>query len=892
MTLSLRPLWLWMGLFLIVVATVGGVTVVFLRYSSSEELVETLITVVTTGASAAAGLWKLATRPERALPPHRAADELAEQLWRDWEQAATEQGLGRPAPTFLRWQWSPRQVTGPKAEAVAGPFAPLPGMEPVTAEDLDSGAVRDFHRLYAGLGSGRIIILGPGGAGKTGAGIRLLLDALTHRSAAPVTDRARVPVPILLTPRGWNPTTEPFAEWLATTLMRDYPLLRAPEYGTDIATRLIGGGHLAVILDGFDELPVALRPVALRALDEQTNFRLILLARTQELMDAVSIGGHLRGAAALELLPIDADQAARYLASIQTDPPPAPWQEVIDHLGQHPEGALAQALTTPVMLALLRDTYRTGDAVDELLDTGRFPTREAVEDHLLDRVLSAAYTQHPGRAVPPYTADQARRWLGQLASRMNQDHTRDLAWWRISRWAPAWTRAVSTVAIMSVVAALLVGSLAEPIAHLHLLSAAGIGSSTALLIIFGKTLGYVFLYGLGLLLASPPGAGFAGQPDRLRWNRADIRLILLLAAGVGVVSGFENGRILGLRYGLAIGLMSGVVVGLGFVLGGGPPQRLGRLCWSSTDTRTNLRTGLVIGPLSGLVAGLAYGFGYGKLQDGLQYGFVIGITYLLVIVFGGRRSAHHGQLRGNRTTSAATLLLGLVITIVSTAGYGIVYIVVVTLSGQSPLQQSRLRWSRTTTPVTLLTGLVAGPVLWLWYWSLNGFHSGSNVGLSLGLGIVAGIIFGLLFGLRPSGEATSTLDPQSLWQRDRRSGLVVGLVYGLVVGLVYGLTDGLTSGPSDGLVYGLTAGLVVGIGSALVSSASWATMLTGAQLQRRGQAPARLLPFLDDARQRQILRTVGPVYQFRNARLQNRLPRAENTPQRAPVNPGYATPRC
>ncbi|MBV9012448.1 MAG: hypothetical protein JO272_10440 [Pseudonocardiales bacterium] len=182
-------------------ATAGGVAVVFRLYHSSNNLVETLITVVTTGTSAAAGLWNLATRPGRApLPLHRAADELAEQLRQEWEQTATERGLTRPAPTFLRWQWSPRQVTGPRAEAVAGPFAPLPGMEPVTAEDLSSGAVRDLYRLYAGLGSGRIIILGQGGAGKTAAGIRLLLDALTHRSAVPTTDRA--PVPILLTPHG------------------------------------------------------------------------------------------------------------------------------------------------------------------------------------------------------------------------------------------------------------------------------------------------------------------------------------------------------------------------------------------------------------------------------------------------------------------------------------------------------------------------------------------------------------------------------------------------------------------------------------------------------------------------------------------------------------------
>jgi len=41
----------------------------------------------------------------------------------------------------------------------------------------------------------------------------------------------------------------------------------------------------------------------------------------------------------------------------------------------------------------------------------------------------------------------------------------------------------------------------------------------------------------------------------------------------------------------------------------------------------------------------------------------------------------------------------------------------------------------------------------------------------------------------------------------------------------------------------------------------------------RWHTPARLLRFLEDARQRDVVRTVGPVYQFRHARLQDRLAR-------------------
>jgi hypothetical protein len=39
----------------------------------------------------------------------------------------------------------------------------------------------------------------------------------------------------------------------------------------------------------------------------------------------------------------------------------------------------------------------------------------------------------------------------------------------------------------------------------------------------------------------------------------------------------------------------------------------------------------------------------------------------------------------------------------------------------------------------------------------------------------------------------------------------------------------------------------------------------------RGQMPLRLMSFLGDAHQRGVLRQAGAVYQFRHARLQDRL---------------------
>lgn len=69
------------------------------------------------------------------------------------------------------------------------------------------------------------------------------------------------------------------------------------------------------------------------------------------------------------------------------------------------------------------------------------------------------------------------------------------------------------------------------------------------------------------------------------------------------------------------------------------------------------------------------------------------------------------------------------------------------------------------------------------------------------------------------------------------------------------------------MVFGLVSGFVSGLG---ISNA-WPTTLAAAQLTKRWHTPLHLMNFLDDAYKQNVLRTVGPVYQFRHARLQDRL---------------------
>jgi hypothetical protein len=164
-------------------------------------------------------------------------------------------------------------------------------------------------------------------------------------------------------------------------------------------------------------------------------------------MAAAAIEGFLLGAVALELQDVCSQGAAGYLTNIQRHPPPSGWRDLTDRLRRAPGSPLARALGSPLALTLLRDTYRDGENVRGFLDfcdaAGHGLSREDVEDHLLDRVLSAAYSPRPGEPPPRYELQVAQRVLSYVATQMNQDRVRDLAWWRIPAWASGADRVIA-----------------------------------------------------------------------------------------------------------------------------------------------------------------------------------------------------------------------------------------------------------------------------------------------------------------------------------------------------------------------------------------------------------------------------------------------------------------
>jgi hypothetical protein len=264
----------------------------------------------------------------------------------------------------------------------------------------------------------------------------------------------------------------------------------------------------------------------------------------------------------------------------------------------------------------VRDTYRSGDDIRELLDfcdaVGDVSGVD-IQDHLLDRVLPVAYTLPPGAAPPRYELEEARRALGCIAAGMSQDGTRDLAWWRIPAWASAVPRVIATGVVFGLIF--------------------GLGGGPVLGLVAGPAAGLLYVL----------GGGLQNRPPRriapLRWRQLFSRSSLMVGLGFALVGGLFGGLVFGLVFGLAagriVGAIAGVWTGLAGTLSAGLSQPAADDASPLTppaswrrDQAFGLIVGLVLG--AGLGLGLGFALGVGRAAGvvfGLVYGLVFGLVW-------------------------------------------------------------------------------------------------------------------------------------------------------------------------------------------------------------------------------------------------------------------------
>ena len=108
----------------------------------------------------------------------------------------------------------------------------------------------------------------------------------------------------------------------------------------------------------------------------------------------------------------------------------------------------------------------------------------------------------------------------------------------------------------------------------------------------------------------------------------------------------------------------------------------------------------------------------------------------------------------------------------------------------------------------------------------------------------------------------------------------------ILTGVAAGGVVTVAAGPGLGALVGLAVGLGFAVAIGPVVSEVWRTAIGQLCLTLRYRTPLRLVRFLDDARSRHLLRTVGPIYQFRHATLQDRLAVTLGEPPSTPGRPG------
>ncbi|MFC6080247.1 hypothetical protein [Sphaerisporangium aureirubrum] len=543
-------------------------------------------------------------------PPEQLRDRLARQVAVQWAREAAAQGLRQPLPLRVRWSSTRRPVSAAPEVVVEDP-----GLWPL------SGDVGDIVDAYRRLPHGQLVVIGEPGTGKTVLAVTLTLGLVEHAG----------PVPVLMSAASWKPRTEKADTFVVRTLAEEYPFLTRRDAG-----RLLEEGHVLPLVDGLDEIAADARDAALKSLDRfaAAGRPLVVTCRAAEYERAVAASGWLLSrAAVVEIEPVGADEAATFLSHPATGR--ERWRTVFEHLRRHPEGPLASALSTPLMVSLARSAYsRPATDPAGLLEP---QDRASVEGMLIDTYVDAAYQPRPARA---------RRWLSSLAYLLRLNGTPDLLWWELRPGSAsrdperaAWSLPALAALALATAAGLATGLLAGPWKGV----VAGLGTAA----VIGLHAGRVFQ------VLWPDGRP-RYVPLTFRTPAELRRLVTRRRMAFGLLSGALTGL---LGPSLWIGLAGGLVVGA-IPVRADPPWRAGAFYGLLGGAVCTVLAEVTGQPLSaGAAAFLVFGTS-AALGAGVWVWIRFRVTHAQLALRGGLpwrltaflKDAHRrGMLRGNGT---------------------------------------------------------------------------------------------------------------------------------------------------------------------------------------------------------------------------------------------------
>jgi len=364
---------------------------------------------------------------------------------------------------------------------------------------------------------------------------------------------------------------------------------------------------------------------------------------------------------------------------------------------------------------------------------------------------------------------------------------------------------------------------------------------------------------------------------RLRHTFPAFRTPLRWAVLGGALAWAAAGTLFGMSRGMAAGVSAGVLAGIG----------------------QGLDAALVVGAIY-LVAPLSYPAGAviapwvqwlrRRIRTPLRTALMVPAAYALEsgLRDGITAAAHDSASRAAAAGLTAMALNWLVATVV----IGLATRALLLNQAENPVYFSlRVPGRRAAFARTLATGLLWGTGL--------GFVAGYGVKILSStlagehplwyLGMPAGAVLGAAFALvqwgRTPVRSAPAASPASVLRADRNLVLLLAAAFLVVLPAFYGAAFATRSEPwvlARFGCYGLGIGLVIWLAIAL--SHAWPQYLvTAGWHAAHGRLPWRLASFLAGARDLEILRQRGGTYQFRHARLQDRLAsRQTSGPPRPP----------
>ena len=469
----------------------------------------------------------------------------------------------------------------------------------VVSEDLEDTSEQQFDEEFSAdpqTGSaaqyiielfekrGRLLIVGSPGVGKT----VLLLKLALHLIAKAQTDPNQ-PLPVIFNLASWSPEYERFDDWLKAVLTQGYGL------SADFAAATLREGRVVFLLDGLDELArnedpdvaAEVRKKCLTALnlslyDGAKNA--VICCRREEFIamrNLTGTEGPVAAKVAVQDLTIGQIERALIRAT-RSEKDRFAALHLLEALGQDPNGAYRQVLTTPFYFTLALHVF----------DYSEPPQIAAPDKQTLERNLMKGFIEKKVQVTENkehFSVAQSFKWLAWLARFLDarQQVVFELAHLQPKTLKRPWWNKVAHGVIMGLFFGVLMGAI-----------------SVLLGLIFGLSFGFI----LGVIL----GGSDIETEDIAKWSFSPLlrwevwRWVLLLSTSAGLVGIVTSGLIAlanngfrGPKEDLSSTLVSGFIYGSVIGILGGLFFFCRRISWFAklSNPYQRLRAGILFNVL-------------------------------------------------------------------------------------------------------------------------------------------------------------------------------------------------------------------------------------------------------------------------------------------------------